>query len=67
MPHSMAITVEPPAMRMELVRYLAMGARLQMSMKLDQRVVTGRMVDWPRAMLAKISDRPFRAVHSMAK
>ena len=62
MPQSMAMTVEPPAMRMELSMYLAMGARLQMSMKLDHRAVMGRMVLPP-----KISLRLFRAVQSMAK
>ena len=58
----MAMRVEPLAMRTELSIYWAMGARLQMSMKLDQRAVTGRM-EFPE----KISTRFFRAVHSMAK
>ena len=62
MPQSMAMMVDPPAMRTEFSMYLAMGARLQMSMKLDHRGTTGRTVP-PE----KISTRFFRAVHSMAK
>ena len=45
------------------MKYWAMGARLQMSMKLDHRAVTGRMVP----LEEKISTRLFRAVHSIAK
>ena len=63
MPHSMAMTVEPPAIRKELSMYLAMGARLQMSIKLDHRAVMGRTVP----AVEKISSRLFKAVHSMAK
>ena len=59
----MAMMVEPPAIMTELSIYLAMGARLQMSMKLDHRAVMGRTV--PAA--EKISSRLFSAVHSMAK
>ena len=62
MPHSMAMRVEPLAMRTELSIYRPMGARLQISMKLDHRAVTGRM-----ELPEKISTRFFSAVHSMAK
>ncbi len=40
-----------------------MGARLQMSMKLDHSAWTGRMVPWG----LKISARLFSAVQNMAK
>ena len=59
----MAMMVDPPAMRKELSIYRPMGARLQISMKLDHRAVTGRMVP----LEEKISTRLFRAVVNMAK
>ena len=63
MPQIMAITVDPPAMSTELSKYLAMGARLQISIKLDHMAVIGRMVP----LGEKISTRLLRAVQNMAK
>ena len=63
MPQIMAISVEPPAIRTELSRYFAIGARFQMSMKLDQTAVIGRTVPF----MEKISARLFSAVQNMTK
>ena len=60
---TMAMMVEPPAMTMELIRYLAMGAFCQMSMKLDHSQTLGKMVP----LGEKISSRLFSAVRNITK
>ena len=63
MPQINAIIVEPPAINTEFSMYFAIGARSQISAKLDQSVFLGRIVPWAE----NISERSFNAVHNMAK
>ena len=63
MPQSMAIRVEPPAMRMEFSMYFAMGARDQISAKFIHMYLRGNTVPF----MLKISSRLFRAVVNMTK
>ena len=62
-PQTIAIRVEPPAIRIEFSIYSPMGARVQISTKLDHRALMGRIVP----STEKISARLFRAVQNITK
>ena len=59
----MAIRVEPPAMQMELIMYLPMGASFQMSTKFCHSHSLGNTAP----LAEKISLRLFSAVVNMTK